>query len=218
MPETIRRDTEAKRDLSEATDIYNSYTNYRKRLRTIFAQEKKLLKKKEKLMPLEEPVLFLNRTDGSVEIYQGVKGTEFLVPGLPEGVEKKILLGRQFQTDIPHAGRTFKAYWCHEDWVFPHIWGKPTKYQGDIKEAPNDGWILTSANIASEIFRDRERKVLMAWEKFQRDTSKKDWVEIAKAIAIIIGVIVVALWAWNQFGPQPDPTPVINAAVGGVEL
>lgn len=218
MSEPIQRATEIEREHAETVATRNELKQYNKQLRNLFVLEKKWLKKRAKVYPYEEPVLFLTRTDGTMDRpYQGVKGGEFMVPGLPDGVEKKIILGRQFQVDIPHGESTIKAYFCHEDWAFPFIWGKPNKYREASENEPAE-WYLTSANIASEVFRDRERKVLMAWEKFQSKASKKDWVEIAKAIAIVIGVIVVALWAWNQFFAG-DPQPAV-AVVGntGVEL
>lgn len=183
------------------------------------AVERKLLGIKKRLTSFRNPIIFLERNNGTTECYdyiregivipgfnpfRKIQNNEFPIPNLEPGVEKKIILGKKYLKEIPYAGGTIKYYDCHEDWLFPHQWSQPNIYQGPRKEAPNAGWILEMANINSEVFRDRERKVLNAWERFKAKEAKHDWMEIAKAVAIVLGVAIAGLWAWNQFGPKDE--------------
>lgn len=174
------------------------------RIGSIFQAQKKLLRKVAKLAPVEDPILFLQRTSGELEIYHKVKGNEFNVPGLPDGIEKKILLGKQWQVEIPYAGRTIRSYWGHEDYAFPHVWTKINTYHGSLPELIKnkvDGIpiILESANVNSEALRDRERKTLLAWEKMLAKASAANWQAWAKTALYVGGAIALIIFAVNYF-------------------
>lgn len=201
--------------------------HYNKRIHTLLGEEKKLLKNRERLTDTHDPFLFLQRSDGTIQLHKNVKGTEFKVPGLPEGVEKNIILGRQFQVDIPYAGRKIRVYWCHEDYAFPHIWTKPQVYQGEFPERirqwltdpkqitdhPNGiPIILELAQVGSEVMRDRERKALIAWEKFKTGAKAQNIKAWAKFLIYIAGAIALVLIAWSMFGPEPAKDTAIAVA------
>lgn len=187
---------------------------------TLIAQQHRLLRRKELLTNFKEPVLVLQRTNGTVELYHNVKEEKFIVPKLKTGQEKHIILGRQYQIDFPYAGKTFKMYWCHEDWAFPHVWGAPQRYIGDIRDAPvitegkaapRTGWILEQANVNSEALRDRERKVLIAWERFTAQAHEKNIMAWAKFILYAAGAAALLWWVYNMFW-QPAGAPAAATA------
>lgn len=198
--------------LKKKAELTHTYT---KRIETLFKTQKKLFKNKEKLGKMKEPILFLERNSGEIEIYSNVKGTEFMVPNLPAGIEKKIYLTTQHQEEIPYAGQTFKAYRCHEEYAFPHKWGKPQLYTGKYKEQIKN-WltqnqldreegipiILETANVNSEVMRDRERKMLIAWEKFKANANSESIKAWGKLILWgLLGTAAVVL-AWKFMDKQ----------------
>lgn len=209
---------------------------YSKRIETLFNAEKKLFGTRAKLAPIREPILFLERTDGKIEMYDNIKGTEFNVPELPSGVEKKIYLGPQWQEEIPYAGKTFKAYRCHEDYGFPHKWGRPNLYTGqytqllskalqearEVKNGEIKGIpiILETANVNSEALRDRERKILIAWEKFKANAKAAEWSAWAKIILWTLLGIAAIIVAWrfigNNAAKEVGTIVVQNATSGGI--
>ena len=209
--------------LNQINTANEKINEYAEKIGTLQKVQKKLFRKKELLArtDINEPIMFLKRRNGEIELYHNVKEEEFNVPGLPDGKERKIILGRQYQENIPLADRTFRAYWCHEDYAFPHQWSKPNVYTGKYpqkikdwitdKEKAKDGIpiILEHANVNSEALRDRERKVLIAWEKFttsQKALNIKAW---AKFILSLLGGIALVYIAYSMFS-SPDPTPVIQ--------
>lgn len=112
-------------------------------------------------------------------------------------------------------------YWCHEDWAFPHVWSKPQQYHGDLsdahvittsKEEPRVGWILEQSNVNSEALRDRERKVLIAWERFTAQASEKNILAWAKFVLYAAGAAALVWWVYNMFA-QPAAAPAAAQAV-----
>lgn len=182
------------------------------RIGAIFLMQKKMFKRKEALSGFKEPVLFLTRNSGNIEIYHGVKGDKFEVPDLEPGQEKHIHLGTKWQTRMPYAGQEFRMYWCHEDYAYPHTWSKPNIYVGKIPQAIKD-WVskedfaneripilLENANINSEAARDRERKILIAWERFKAKNDAQTWMAIGKMLLYIGLAIAAVVLAYKLFG------------------
>lgn len=204
-------------ELERKQEQFTATNQYAEYIGSVMAVEKKLLRSKEKLTKFKEPVLFLQRGNGQIELYHNVKDKVFVVPKLPAGIEKRIYLGRQWQVDIPYAGKTFRAYWAHEDWAYPHIWSRPNELNIDKDEAQRLGmptnWILESANVNSEAMRDRERKVLSTLEKYQITANQANIQAWAKFILVVGGIAIAGIWAWNLF-TGGDPAPAVQTAVG----
>ena len=178
-------------DLKESKETLNQYT---KRIGTIMAVEKKLLIRHKRLTNFKEPVMFLQRNNGEIELFENVKETEWEVPGMPEAHDRKLHLGVPWQVEIPYAGRTFKAYWCHEDYMYPFKWGKPNIYTGELpgkiknwtteKEVKEHKIpiILDTANVNAEAHRDGTRKLALAWERLATSERSKTLLAIGKII------------------------------------
>lgn len=195
---------------------------YAERIGAIFARQKKFLRSKEKLVNLPDPILFLQRSGGDWDLYNNVKDKEFKVPNLPDGVEKKIYLGRQYQEEIPYAGKIIRVYWCHEDWAYPFKWSKPNVYTGTNWQAIKDKvteeqykkmggipMILEHANVNAENMRDRERKTMLAWEKLLAKTEAMNWAAWAKVALYAGGAIALIIFAVNYFKKgQPQAASV----------
>lgn len=195
---------------------------YAERVGTLLAAEKKFLRIRERLVNAQDPIMFLERKNGTIELYKNVKGQIFKVPGLEEGQEKHIILGTQFQHQIPYAGKSIRTYWCHEDYAFPHKWGKPNEYTGKFPALIKD-WInvedynkgkipiiLENANVNSEALRDRERKVLNAWERFKKGEGAANIAAWAKFLFWGGLAIAIVILAWNLFAPAPAQETVIR--------
>lgn len=183
------------------------YNEYSKRIGTLIAKERRLLKNKAKLASFREPLMWLQRTNGSWEYYENVKEEEFKIPDLPVGVEKVIQLGKQWQQQLPYAGELLRTYICHEDYRYPIKLEYNYVWVTDPKDATKPRYVkvnLAAANINSEAFRDRERKVLMAWEKFKADSSSaniKAWAKFLLYAAGAVGLIFLAYKFFLQGKP-----------------
>lgn len=127
--------------------------------------------------------MLLERANGSIEFHDNITGKEFNVPDLPNGVEKRIHLGKQYQKDFSYAGQSFRGYICHEDYAFPLIWD-------DHK----------ASNVNSEALRDLLRKVLLAWEKYAADAAGMKWKSIGMMILYIGLGIAAIFFAYRFFG------------------
>lgn len=204
-------DQEYKLKLEESRATLKTKEEESKEITAVFLKVKGLIKDKQKLAKFKEPVVFLERRSGTVDLFEGITTTEWEVPDQEVGRERKI----HFTTPpkrFNYAGDTFRFYYCHEDYAFPIDCGYNMVYDKETKAYI--GVDLRAANIAAEALRDLIRKVLVAWEKYKTTAEAANMQAWLKIILWGLGILVGGYILYKLLIKQEPPTPTeVQAAV-----
>lgn len=164
-------------------DNITTKTSEATRRRTLFKKYKKLFKSKEALSDFQEPILFLERQSSKVEFYENATGGKFEYKH-SDGKDRFIILDTRFLKSFDYAGRTFKGYYCHEDFPTP------------LPDSP-----IITAELVAIMF----EKVLNDISKWKTEELKAKALNI-KAWAIFAGVIIGGILLYVILAPSNPQT------------
>lgn len=163
------------------------------RRRIIFKVYKKLLGRKQALADFQEPCLLLMRNSTKDEWYENATGGKFNYKH-SDGEERFILLDPRFLRSIEYAGKTFKAYVCHEDIPTP------------LPENPT---------VTAELMAIMYEKVLNDIKKWKVEEAKAKALQLKgwATILLVAGRIFLLYIILKPSGTTPALNETINQTV-----
>lgn len=176
-----------------------------KKIKILIQKQKKLIKTQEKLANFKEPCILLLRNTGKAEWHEeATKGDWEYTHS--DGGKRFIVLNKEGLSQIEYAERTINTYICHEDYPLP------------LK-------LMFNPIVATDIMTQHHEKTVNEFSELSKGMSneqRKKIMTYAKAIAIIVLVVIVAMQADNimriiggLFGV--DLTPVVDTTVQTVK-
>lgn len=190
--------------LREGKEIDAYYENLHPRIELLFKKEKGLLKAKRKLRKPDEPVAFVFRTYGIVDIYEGVRGDTFVIPLGKGKAEGRFAWGNGSENAKPQGRRT--AYLTSKD-LYEIPWGTDTVKAYFLNE--NDAQPLNGEpKVWSERLEYTLDAILLNFENYKKkQAGTYDWVP---KTVMWVGLGIALFFLVRGLFPQAIP-----ASVGG---
>lgn len=159
------------------------------RRRILFKVHKGLLRKKQKLVEFDEPILILMREGKKAEFYEKATGGKFIFSH-SDGDERFIILDQSFMQTFEYGGKVFSGYICHEDFPTP------------LPENP----IVTTELVA--LLYEKTLNDIKKW-KIEELKAKKGLRMVWVWIILAIGAVIVLILIFKE--PTNTTTIIENA-------
>lgn len=156
------------------------------KIRTLFAQHKRLLINKKKIAPHKDPILLLLRLNNKVEYYHNVKTKKFEFKH-SDGDERYILLDQAQLLTFDYGSNSFKGYIAHEDEALPYP-HRPILYAQTV-----------------QVLIDKIMNDIKTWKAKELEAKGSMMWKIGAGIAIII----IAYALYKVLVPEPTQAPII---------
>jgi hypothetical protein len=160
-----------KNDYSELKEEFN------RNVKTLFLKKEKLFSSVEHLVTLKEPVLFLMRNSGDIEVHENIKGTSFSFEN-GDGKLTTIKINPTKLHRMNYGKHMFKCYVAHENNVLCY----PEKPLSDTEEINE---------IFNKAQRDIQNRKIAQYSQYGEAIQK-----ILIGLAIVIGVYFYVQWAF----------------------
>jgi len=172
-----------------------------RRVKILFKKQKSLFSSYQNMSSFNEPVLFLIRNTGKIEFYEKCTAGKFTFTH-SDGKERAIELAPEYLKTFDYGKKMFKGYICDENRSVP------------LPESP-----LCTID-AYETGITKTLNDLSKWKAKEYEGLGKMWINIAIAIAIVIGIIVVAKimvpnLSLNPFAKKAVQTVIENVSAEG---
>ena len=141
-----------------------------RRIKNLLRKHKRFIGTYLDTVDFEEPIMMFARRSGKVEWYERATQGQFRFKH-SEGDERFITLTSKKLMNFDYGKKTFKGYWCHEDYPTP------------LPEEPV---------VTAEIFTIAQEKTLNSINKFEAQKLRATgdmWKKVLLAIAVIIAII-----------------------------
>lgn len=188
---------ERKHELKEeydGNDFSSLKEEINKNVKTLFLKKQKLFREVEHLITLKEPVLFLMRNSGDIEIHENVKGTIFNFEN-GDGNQSMIKINPTKLHRMNYGKHMFKCYVAHENNSLCY----PQKSIYDTEEINE---------IFNKAQRDLQNRKIAQYSQYGEAISKA-----VIGIGIAFAIYFFAKWAF----PGSDPvTPEVASNISKV--
>lgn len=154
------------------------------RVRSLLQKQKGLWGKKQSLTNFEEPVLFLQRRDGRLEIYEKATAGKFIFQH-STGQSRYIELRPADQSNFDYNGQKVRCYVCHEDRPFSG-WDDPV-VDGETVLLGYEKTKATDLKYQERLLAE-QRKGRMTWL----------WVIVGIIGAIALSAMVIPETWWDR--------------------
>ena len=185
-----KRKHEIKEDL-DGNDFSQLKEEINKDVKTLFLKKQKLFKDVEHLVTLKEPVLFLMRNSGDIEIHENVKGTTFNFEN-GDGNASMIKINPTKLHRMNYGQHLFKCYVAHENNALCY----PQKSIYDTEEINE---------IFNKAQRDLQNRKIAQYSQYGEAISKA-----VIGIGIAVAIYLFAKWA---FPSSDSVTPEVASNV-----
>lgn len=152
------------------------------KVKSLIQKQKGLLKKRQSLTEFQEPVLFLTRQSGIMDIYEKATAGKFMFEHT-NGKTRFIELRPSDQVTFPYGDKRVRAYVAHENRPFAG-WEEPVV----------DG---ESVMLGYEKTKATDLKYQQSIERL-KNAGKMTWVWIIIGIAVAVTIIAFGYNAWIQ--------------------